>query len=38
MIRLIDRTKGDQIFVVCVETAKVDPRTVSKKVNSYFNP
>jgi len=29
MTRLIDRSKGDQIFVICVETSKVSPSSVS---------
>lgn len=38
MTRLIDRSKGDQIFVVCVETAKVQAESVSHQVNNHFNP
>jgi hypothetical protein len=33
MTRLIDRSKGDQIFVISVETSKVHPAMVSRTVN-----
>jgi hypothetical protein len=37
MTRLIDRSRGDQLFVICVQTSKVDPERVSDAVNHGFS-
>ena len=37
MTRMIDRSRGDQIFVICVQTSNVDPSIVSKTVNRGFS-
>jgi hypothetical protein len=34
--RIIDRSKGDQIIVICVKTTTVNPGTVSDSVNKGF--
>lgn len=38
MTRLIDRRRGDQLFVICVKTTKVEPEQVCETVNHYFSP
>jgi hypothetical protein len=35
---MIDRSKGDQIIVICVKTANVHPAMVSDSVNQGFIP